>query len=130
MTPFKTLVAAAFVASIGAGTAFADPPDCPPGQAKKGNCVLWYDDGYWRDYRDEQRAYDEGFRDGRREGRAEVRWEIGRALPRDVDYVVVRDYDRYHLRPPPRGHYYAEVDGRILLIQATTQLVLDALSRR
>jgi Ni/Co efflux regulator RcnB len=130
MTPFKTLVAAAFVASIGAGAAFADPPHCPPGQAKKGNCVLWYDDGYWRDYRDEQRAYDEGFRDGRREGRLQARWEIGHRLPDDVDYVVVRDYDRYHLRAPPRGHYYAEVDGRILLIQAATQMVLDALSRR
>lgn len=130
MTPFKILVASTFVAAFGAGAAFADPPHCPPGQAKKGNCVLWYDDGYWRDYRDEQRAYDEGFRDGRREGRQEARWEIGRALPRDVDYVVIRDYDRYHLRPPPRGHYYAEVDGRVLLIQAATQMVLDALARR
>jgi Ni/Co efflux regulator RcnB len=130
MTLFKTLVAAAFVASIGAGAAFADPPHCPPGQAKKGNCVLWYDDGYWRDYRDEQRAYNEGFRDGRREGREQARWEIGRRLSDDVDYIVIRDYDRYHLRPPPRGHYYAEVDGRILMIQAATQIVLDALSRR
>ena len=96
MTPFKTLVAAAFVASIGAGAAFADPPHCPPGQAKKGNCVLWYDDGYWRDYRSNDRAYEQGYRDGRRD----ARWEIGRALPRGVDYVVIRDYDRYHLRPP------------------------------
>lgn len=126
MTPFKTLVAAAFVASIGAGAAFADPPHCPPGQAKKGNCVLWYDDGYWRDYRGEDRAYEQGYRDGRRD----AHWEIGRALPRGVDYVVIRDYDRYHLRPPPRGHYYVEVDGRILIIQAATQIVLDALTRR
>ena len=126
MTPFKTLVAAAFVASVGAGAAFADPPHCPPGQAKKGNCVLWYDDGYWRDYRSDDRAYEQGYRDGRRD----ARWEIGRALPRGVDYVVIRDYDRYHLRPPPRGHYYVEVDGRILIIQAATQIVLDALIRR
>ena len=126
MTPFKTLVAAAFAASIGAGAAFADPPHCPPGQAKKGNCVLWYDDGYWRDHRAEDRAYEQGYRDGRRE----ARWAIGRALPRDIDYIVVRDYDRYHLRPPPRGHYYVEVDGRILIIQAATQIVLDALTRR
>ena len=126
MTPFKTLVAAAFVASIGAGAAFADPPHCPPGQAKKGNCVLWYDDGYWRDYRSDDRVYEQGYRDGRRD----ARWEIGRALPRGVDYVVIRDYDRYRLRPPPRGHYYVEVDGRILIIQAATQIVLDALIRR
>ena len=126
MTPFKTLVAAAFVASIGAGAAFADPPHCPPGQAKKGNCVLWYDDGYWRDYRSEDRAYEQGYRDGRRQ----AHWEIGHRLPRDVNYIVIRDYDRYHLRPPPRGHYYVEVDGRILIIQAATQIVLDALIRR
>ena len=123
MTPFKTLVASVFVASLGAGTALADPPHCPPGQAKKGNCVLWYDDGYWRG---EERAYEQGYRDGRRD----ARWEIGHALPRGVDYIVIRDYDRYHLRPPPRGHYYVEVDGRVLLIQAATQLVLEALIRR
>ena len=126
MTKFRTLVAAAFIASVGAGAAFADPPHCPPGQAKKGNCVLWYDDGYWRDYRSEDRAYEQGYRDGRRD----ARWEIGHALPRDIDYIVIRDYDRYHLRPPPRGHYYVEVDGRILIIQAATQIVLDALTRR
>jgi Ni/Co efflux regulator RcnB len=125
MTLFKTLAVAALAGMTGFGAAFADPPHCPPGQAKKGNCVLWYDDHYWRDYRSEDRAYEQGYRDGRRD----ARWEIGRALPRDIHYVVIRDYDRYHLRPPPRGHYYAEVDGRILLIQAATQVVLDALTR-
>lgn len=125
MTPMKTLVVAALVAFTSAGAAMADPPHCPPGQAKKGNCSGWYDDKYWRDYRDEDRAYDEGYRDGRRD----ARWEIGRALPREARYVVIRDYDRYHLRPPPHGHYYAEIDGRILVIQAATQIVLDALVR-
>lgn len=113
------LVAASILISVyGAGAAVAQP-SCPPGQAKKGNCSLWYDDGYWRDY-------EEGYRDGQRD----ASWEIGHRLPRDVRYDVIRDYDRYHLRPPPRGHYYVEVDGRILLIQAATQLILEALIRR
>jgi Ni/Co efflux regulator RcnB len=121
MIPMKTIVLAGLVAGMGAGAAFADPPHCPPGQAKKGNCVSWYDDRYWR----EDRAYDQGYRDGRRD----ARWEIGRPLPRGVDYIVIRDYSRYHLRPPPPGHYYAEVDGRVLLIAAATSIVLDALTR-
>jgi len=121
MTPMKTLALSALVACMGASTAFADPPRCPPGQAKKGNCGGWYDDRYWR----EDRAYDQGYRDGRRA----ADWEIGRPLPRDTHYVVIRDYDRYHLRRPPAGHYYAEVDGRILLIAAATSIIVDALIR-
>ena len=123
MTPMKTLALSALVACLGVGAAFADPPRCPPGQAKKGNCDLWYDDHYWRGYRNEDRAYDQGYRDGRRD----AHWEVGRPLPRDVHYVVIHDYDRYHLRPPPYGHYYAEVDGRILLIAAATSIIVDAL---
>lgn len=125
MTPIKSLVLACIIATMGVGAAFAQP-HCPPGQAKKGNCDLWYDDGYWREAREQDRAYAEGYRDGR----SDARWEIGRALPRETRYVVIRDYERYHLRPPPRGHYYAEVDGRVLMIQAATQLVLEALVRR
>jgi Ni/Co efflux regulator RcnB len=121
MMPLRTLALAAITACFASGTAVAQP-HCPPGQAKKGNCERWYDDRY---YRSDDRAYEEGYRDGRRD----ARWEIGRRLPDDVRYIVLRDYDRYHLRPPPRGHYYAEVDGRILLIQAATQLVLEALTR-
>jgi Ni/Co efflux regulator RcnB len=121
MTPLRMLAIVAITACFSSGVAIAQP-HCPPGQAKKGNCERWYDDRY---YSSDDRAYEEGYRDGRRD----ARWEIGRRLPDDVRYVVIRDYDRYHLRPPPRGHYYAEVDGRILLIQAATQLVLEALIR-
>lgn len=121
MKPLKILVLSVLASGYCTSAAIAQP-HCPPGQAKKGNCERWYDDKY---YRSDDRAYEEGYRDGRRD----ERWEIGRRLPDDVRYVVVRDYDRYHLSAPPRGHYYAEVDGRILLIQAATQLVLEALIR-
>lgn len=122
MKRLRLTAAVLLAVCYGTGVALADPPRCPPGQAKKGNCVLWYDDNYWRH---DDRGYEEGYRDGLRD----AHWEIGHRLPRETHYVVVRDYDRYHLRPPPRGHYYAEVDGRILLVEAATQLVLEALSR-
>lgn len=98
--------------------AFADPPHCPPGHAKKGECG-------WRSDRAEQRAYEQGYRDAQRDA-----WRRGDYLRGDdVRYVVIReqDYDRYRLAPPPRGHYYAEVDGQVLLVQAATQLILQVL---
>lgn len=119
MSRARNLIAVTLFAAFAAGAAQADPPHCPPGHAKKGWCDARQD----RDWRDERRAYEDGYRDGQRQ----ARWELNRRLPRDVDYIVVRDYDRYDLGPPPRGHYYAEVDGDILLIQAATQLVLQAL---
>jgi Ni/Co efflux regulator RcnB len=126
MTPMKTLVAASFLAFTSAGAAFADPPgDCPASQATKGSCARWFDDRYWRAYDVSDLAYEEGFRDGQRV----VRWEIGRALPLEVRYVVINDYDSYHLSQPPAGHYYAKIGDRVLLVNAATQLVLDALIR-
>ena len=103
-----------------AGSAFADPPHCPPGHAKKGECGRLSND------RGERRAYEQGYRDAQRDA-----WRRGDYLRGDdVRYVVIReaDYDRYDLRPPPRGHYYAEIDGQVLLVQAATQLILQAMS--
>jgi Ni/Co efflux regulator RcnB len=41
----------------------------------------------------------------------------------------VSDYDRYHLSPPRRGHYYARTEaGELLLIAAATGLVVWALT--
>jgi hypothetical protein len=48
---------------------------------------------------------------------------------RDVNYRVIRDWERYGYGPPPRGHAYYEVDGEVLLIQTATQLIVEALSR-
>lgn len=124
MTPMKTLVAAALLAFTSAGAAFAEPPGgCPPGQARQGACAAWFDNQYWRAYDISDLAYEVAFRDGQRV----TRWEIGRKLPADVRYVVISNYDQQHLSAPPAGHYYAQVDDRVLLIQASTRLVLDAL---
>ncbi len=120
MKQISVILAAMAVGASAFAPAFADPPHCPPGHAKKGECG-------WRDNdRDERRAYEQGYRDAQRDA-----WRRGDYLRGDdVRYVVIRqnDYDRYDLPPPPRGQYYAEVDGQILLVQAATQLILQALN--
>ena len=71
----------------------------------------------------------------RRERRAERRWRLGYKLPRHVRYYEIHDYHRYRLGPPPRGHFYANVDRDVVLIaRATLGVVtflgaIDALSR-
>src|SRR5262245_49021615 len=119
MTPMKTLVAAALLAFASASPAFAEPPGaCPPGQANPASCAAWFDNQYWRAYDVSDLAYEVGVRDGQRV----IRWEIGRKLPREVRYDLISDYDQHHLRAPPAGHYYAQVDDRVLLVQASTSL--------
>ena len=55
-------------------------------------------------------------------------WRPGAYLPRHHGYRVVHDYHRYRLAPPRRGHYYADVDGDILLVAAATGLIVWALN--
>ena len=55
-------------------------------------------------------------------------WRPGGYLPRNTRYHVVNDYHRYRLAPPRRGHYYADVDGDILLVAAATGLIVWALN--
>jgi Ni/Co efflux regulator RcnB len=75
--------------------------------------------------RDERYAY----RDGRRDERYSRHWRAGDRFDTRTRYVVVRDYDHYHLTPPRRGHYYAETEaGDLLLVAAATGLVVWALT--
>jgi Ni/Co efflux regulator RcnB len=57
-------------------------------------------------------------------------WRRGDRLPayyRD-SYYVVRDYDRYHLRPPPRGYHYVRDDrGDYLLVGIATGVILGVI---
>lgn len=71
---------------------------CPPGLAKKG-CIP----------------------PGQRK-----KWAVGDRLPRDLSYRRVNEWERYRLSRPPEGHYYGYVDNDILLIEAATQVVIDA----
>ncbi|MBI1359720.1 MAG: hypothetical protein GC155_05480 [Alphaproteobacteria bacterium] len=84
--------------------------------------------------RGEREAYRDGRQDARRhEWRHDRRdyrhWRRGERFDRRGHYVVVRDYRYYHLRPPPRGHYYYRTDaGQILLVAAATGLIISALN--
>lgn len=57
-------------------------------------------------------------------------WRRGDRLPayyRD-HYYVVRDYDRYRLRPPPRGYHYVRDDrGDYLLVGIATGIILGVI---
>jgi Ni/Co efflux regulator RcnB len=81
--------------------------------------------------RGERDAYRDGRHDGRRfEDRRDwnrYHWNRGDRFDRRAHYVVVNDYRRYHLRAPPRGHYYYRTDaGQILLVAAATGLIISA----
>jgi Ni/Co efflux regulator RcnB len=127
----KSLLAGALAVSAVA-PAFADPPRW---SNSRHNDRDWRDDrGRDRDW-DDRRRGDRDWRDDRRDDR---RWRESRHHWRKGDrfdhhrtrYVVVRDYDRYHLRAPRRGEYYARTDtGDILLIAAATGLVIWALNQ-
>ncbi|HET6430743.1 RcnB family protein [Dyella sp.] len=52
------------------------------------------------------------------------RWERGHRY--DGPVVVVRDYDHYRLREPPRGYHWVRGDdGQYLLVAIATGIILD-----
>ena len=57
-------------------------------------------------------------------------WRRGERLP--VAYYgrpyVIRDYDRCHLRRPPRGYHWVRVDRDVVLAAIATGVILDVLS--
>ena len=57
-------------------------------------------------------------------------WNRGAYLPPVYRDYVVRDYYRYHLRPPPRGYTWYRVDDDYLLASATTGLIFDIINSR
>jgi Ni/Co efflux regulator RcnB len=60
-------------------------------------------------------------------------WRRGDRLPSYYRsrYVVVHDYDRYHLRRPPRGYHYVRDDrGDYLLIGIATGVILGIIASR
>ncbi|MEZ5994623.1 MAG: RcnB family protein [Hyphomonadaceae bacterium] len=111
----------------------------------------------WDDRRGERHAYREGRRDQRRWDRRAYNgynyrgrwyygpppqayapyatygyraWRRGDRLPRYYrdSYYVVRDYDRYRLRPPPRGYHYVRDDrGDYLLVGIATGVILSVI---
>ena len=112
--------------------AAADPKHCPPGHAMKGECKMGrgFDRDDYRDRRGVEEELDRAYREGYREGRRDAAFDIGEQLARDRYRVLDRDlyYDRYGQRLDDR-YYYAEADGRRLLIEAATGMIVDLLTR-
>lgn len=74
-----------------------------------------YDDDGWRG----DDRHDEGWH-----GRGH-HWERGHRYEGPV--VIVRDYDVYHLRTPPRGyHWVRDDDDNYVLVAIATGIILDA----
>lgn len=119
-TVLRTALAAAGLAMMAGVPALAEPPHCPPGHERQGRCVS----GERHDTRDAAaRAYEQGYRDGQRDA-----WHVGDRFDRE-EYLVIRDYGPRGLTPPPHGHYYVQVDDKVLMIEAATRLVAGLVDR-
>lgn len=84
--------------------------------------------GYWHSGRWYYGPPPVHYRDVRYDYRA---WRRGDRLPRYYrdHYVVVRDYDRYGYRRPPRGYHYVRDDrGEVLLVGIATGVILGIIA--
>jgi Ni/Co efflux regulator RcnB len=55
-------------------------------------------------------------------------WRRGAYLPPNYRGYVVRDYHRYHLRPPPRGYEWRQVGNDYLLVALATGLIFEIIN--
>jgi Ni/Co efflux regulator RcnB len=55
------------------------------------------------------------------------KWHVGQRMPRDVVFYNLPPRLASRFGPPPAGQRFVRVDNDVLLIQAATGLVLDAL---
>ncbi|HZC16330.1 MAG TPA: RcnB family protein [Caulobacteraceae bacterium] len=46
------------------------------------------------------------------------KWSPGQVLPPDAGAEVIADYQRFHLRRPPRGYAWMQRDGDFILVNA------------
>lgn len=95
------LTIAALLAPLPTGSAWAGPTGCPPGLVKK--AVPCVPPGHAR------------------------KWHVGEALPANVAWYRIDDWDRYGLPEPRDGTRYIMVDNEVLLIAIATGIVLDDL---
>lgn len=55
-------------------------------------------------------------------------WRRGERLPPNYRSHRVSDWQRYHLRRPPAGHYWTRVDNNYVLVAATTGLIASIIA--
>lgn len=91
--------------ALGLGlVAYADPPgrsgDLPPGLAKQGKIPP---------------------------GHAKKIWGKGEYLPTEYRDAYFRDWERYDLRPAPRGYRWVLVDEEAYLVDVASGLIADVI---
>ncbi|WP_420960221.1 RcnB family protein [Brucella sp. IR073] len=69
-------------------------------------------------------------RDWRRHDDRRERWTRGKQLPRSYRSHVVRDYGRYRLSKPPRGHEWVRVNNDYLLISIASGVIASIVAGR
>lgn len=74
---------------------------CPPGLAKKNSECIQY-------------------------GQLKKRYKVGDRLPENILYYPVPRDVVIHLKPVPSGYKYVRVDNDVLLMQAATRQIIDA----
>lgn len=57
------------------------------------------------------------------------RWAKGQRFDRHSRHTVIRDrdYRRYHLSHPPRGHHWVRVDDEFILVATATGIISSIL---
>jgi Ni/Co efflux regulator RcnB len=113
----KRLVTAALALSLLGGTAAMAQPDHGYGQDNR--------QGY-----SSNNGHDNGRDNGRHMGQ-QHNWARGQRLPpeyRGRDHYV--DYRRHHLRAPPRGYQWVQVDNNYALVALTSGLISSIIASR
>lgn len=128
----KTLAIATAVLTLAGGSAALAQPYGGYTQGYGQSYERGY--GYDRDHRSydrDHRGYDTNRYD-RNDRRGEYRrWSRGDRLPssyRSSRYAV--DYRRHHLRAPPRGYQWRQVDNNYVLAAVASGLILEIISGR
>lgn len=118
MKRMMTAAAAAMIALTGAaGTAMAQPY----GHDNRGGYDQSRDQS--RDRHDDRRGYE------RHDDRGDHHWRRGERISRDEwgRYQQV-DWRRHHLRRPPRGYEWRQVNGNYVLAAAATGLIASIIA--
>lgn len=125
----KRLLTATLALSLLAGSAVTASAD-PHGQRHDDNNGR-YEQNRHDDRRDDNRRYERGRHDnGNHYGQNKRRWARGERLDRSYysDRTYYVDYRRHHLRAPPRGYQWVQVDNKYAMIALTTGLIASIIA--
>ena len=87
--------------------------------AASGAALADHDHGHGHD-----RGHDRGHHDNGWHGHGHHGWERGHRY--DGRIVIVHDYERVRLRPPPRGYHWVRDDNNdYVLVAIATGIILD-----